>query len=131
MTIEATETDDPGRRGAPVMLPATDCDALFGLEQIAAWFGCTTGCARSRIDRGLIVAHHIKGRSGVVALKSENNEHLRKLIAERGRSAAKPIKRPTSRRDIQQRGQPLPALQGIDQEPHSSLSPSKPHPALP
>lgn len=80
--IEATKTNDHGRRDATVKLPAPDCDLLTGIRQIAAWYGLDCGQVRQRISDGLIPTFRVKRKNTVYALKSLCNAHAR-IIAEK------------------------------------------------
>jgi hypothetical protein len=73
-----------GQLDTSTPLPATDCDLLTGIGQIAKWFGLTEGHASARIDAGEIRTFKLRGRTTVYALKSTNNSHWREM-AERYR----------------------------------------------
>lgn len=66
------ETGREAARAKPVALPASDCDLLTGIEQIARWFGISAGQCNSRIRDGSIAVFKLPDRSTLYALKSEN-----------------------------------------------------------
>ena len=78
-----TKPDDLGARSAPTMLPATDCELLTGIRQIALWLGISPGQTRQRISAGIIPTFRVKGCTCVYALKSEINSRASELFRDR------------------------------------------------
>ncbi len=72
-----------------VFLPATDCDVLTGLAQIAAWMGLSPGQCRQRVDSGVIPTFRVGGKPTVYALKSQINAAAADYAARRISSPSK------------------------------------------
>jgi hypothetical protein len=69
-------------RAKPDMtLPASDCDLLVGVGQIAAFHGISVGQCNSLIHDRIIITFRMPPRSAVLALKSENAAHWKAAAA--------------------------------------------------
>lgn len=76
--IESCNHPHPQVQARIVRLPASDCDLLSGLWQIAAWYGLTVGQVRAKVACGEIPVFYLPGKSTVFALKSRQLERSRR-----------------------------------------------------
>lgn len=74
MSVDAkTDTAEKFRAVDDALLPAVDCDALYGASAIARWLGMTIGQCKPLIADDTIPTFRPPGRKALCALKSEIN----------------------------------------------------------
>jgi hypothetical protein len=65
-------------KNCALMLPADDCDLLYGVAMIARWLGLSLGQAKPLIDDGTIPTFKPPGHTNRCALKSIINDTARR-----------------------------------------------------